>query len=237
MPYRTLVYFPRYLDSFPSDTTEDIGYFVGFSENVGHSITFKVLTLDTRKVLTRSRVRPAKKFINKRLPTPEEPTVDAGATGSSNPEDENPKPSPPQTVKEYLKSKSSDDDPMPTINIKDLIGRAYLKEYADTGERHRAEILEIYDQHIADNRNNPDLVKIKVRCNEKEFDDLISYSEVLDFIEDDFQVDDDTFAIRRILDHEGPFTQKDNPEKYKGSSYNVLVEWEPWNAHGYPYAT
>ena len=79
MPCRTLVYFPRYTDSFPSDTTEDIGYFVGFSENVGHSITFKVLTLDTRKILFRSRVRPAKSHVNKRLPEGDEPTEDETA--------------------------------------------------------------------------------------------------------------------------------------------------------------
>ena len=115
---------------------------------------------------------------------------------------------------------------MPTVNVKDLIGRAYLKEYEDTGERHRAEILEIYDEFIEETKNNHDIIRVKIRCNEEEFEDLISYSEVLDFIDDDCQVDDDTFAIRRILDHEGPLNKKDNPDKYKGSAYNVLVEWE-----------
>ena len=108
-----------------------------------------MLTLDTRKILCRSCVRPAHKFINKRLPkgddpktggNPDESTPKEAARGD---DDGPPTPTKP-TVKEYLKSKRSDDDPMPSINVKDLIGRVYLKEYEDTGERHRAEILEIY---------------------------------------------------------------------------------------------
>ena len=36
---------------FPSDTIEEHGYFVGIAENVGHSMTFKILTSDANNIL------------------------------------------------------------------------------------------------------------------------------------------------------------------------------------------
>jgi hypothetical protein len=45
--------------TFPSKSNEISARFVGFSENVGHSHTFKVLTDDTKKILHRSRLRRA----------------------------------------------------------------------------------------------------------------------------------------------------------------------------------
>ena len=44
---------------FPSDPREKRGYFVGIAEHVGHAMTFKVLTDDTRKILYRSNIRSA----------------------------------------------------------------------------------------------------------------------------------------------------------------------------------
>ena len=45
--------------NFPSESTEAYGHFVGISENVGHAMTFKILTSDTNKIIHRSNVRPA----------------------------------------------------------------------------------------------------------------------------------------------------------------------------------
>ena len=41
------------------ETKEDPGYFVGFGENVGDALTFKILTQDCKQVLHRSVVRAA----------------------------------------------------------------------------------------------------------------------------------------------------------------------------------
>ena len=50
-------------------TKEEPGYFVGFGENVGDALTFKILTLDTGKIIHRSVVRSAldPKAPNKRV--------------------------------------------------------------------------------------------------------------------------------------------------------------------------
>jgi hypothetical protein len=58
------VYYAHYDSSTktqPTHTTsERLGYFAGFSENVGHTFTFLVVSHDTREVLHRSRLRSAK---------------------------------------------------------------------------------------------------------------------------------------------------------------------------------
>ena len=46
--------------SFPSDSPEERGHFVGISENAGHDVTFKILNSSTNKIINRSNVRSAK---------------------------------------------------------------------------------------------------------------------------------------------------------------------------------
>ena len=54
------------------DSSEEKGYFVGFGEGVGHSLTFTILTDKTRKIIYRSRIRPTSIDPNKRIePAPE----------------------------------------------------------------------------------------------------------------------------------------------------------------------
>ena len=52
------VYYQRVETSFPSDSRENIGRFAGFSEYVGHQMTFKVVTPDN-KIIHRSMIRKA----------------------------------------------------------------------------------------------------------------------------------------------------------------------------------
>jgi len=53
------VYYVLDDDTFPSDTNEKSGHFVGISETVGDALTFKVLTDDTKKVIYHSAVQSA----------------------------------------------------------------------------------------------------------------------------------------------------------------------------------
>jgi hypothetical protein len=48
-----------YNSTFPSKSREQLGRFVGIAENVGHFMTFKILTDDTNKILFCSNVRSA----------------------------------------------------------------------------------------------------------------------------------------------------------------------------------
>jgi hypothetical protein len=61
------VYYRLDSSTFPSDTTEKKGRFVGFAKDVGHALTYKVLTDKTRRILCRSLVRHAAEQPNRRL--------------------------------------------------------------------------------------------------------------------------------------------------------------------------
>ena len=52
------VYYRAEEHPFPSTSTEKAGHFVGFSENVGHTLTYAILTDDTNKIIYCSEVRP-----------------------------------------------------------------------------------------------------------------------------------------------------------------------------------
>ena len=52
------VYYRHDDSDFPSDEREGHGHFVGIAEHVGHAMTFKILTTDTKKIIFRSVVRP-----------------------------------------------------------------------------------------------------------------------------------------------------------------------------------
>ena len=50
------VYYRVDNNDFPSESKENLGHVVGISKHVGHALTFKVLTDDTKKVVNRSRI-------------------------------------------------------------------------------------------------------------------------------------------------------------------------------------
>ena len=67
MTYRTRVYFKAHPDKVTVEKIDERpGFFVGFSEGVGHSGTYKILTEDTTQIIYRSRVRVASDLPNKR---------------------------------------------------------------------------------------------------------------------------------------------------------------------------
>ena len=111
------VYYRSDDSDFPSESTERLGYFVGIAENVGHALTFKVLTDDTNKIIYRSRIRTATKPNERNL------RVDP----------DNSKP-----VPEVVKSKHEEDlvsgKTMPTFDPTSLIGLTFLKTPEEDGQ-------------------------------------------------------------------------------------------------------
>ena len=53
---------------------------------------------------------------------------------------------------------------------------------------------------------------------------IISCNQVLDYLEKDNQDDETLYKFSTISDHQGPLDSDDH--NYKGSLYNVMVEWE-----------
>eukprot|EP00978_Attheya_sp_CCMP212_P035135 scaffold151145_cov47-Attheya_sp.AAC.1 len=61
------IYFMQHDQSFPA-TTEQAGYFLGVSHNVGDNFCFKILTADTGMIIHTSMVRAAdKRYPNRRV--------------------------------------------------------------------------------------------------------------------------------------------------------------------------
>ena len=109
---------------FPSQSNEKRGHWVGFAENKGDQLTWKILTDDTNTIIIRSDVRSATKTSpNLRLETPQgedqpqDLTSDVFVYGRSNPDG------------------SDNTPPMSIINFYDLLGRTFLLPMDENGER------------------------------------------------------------------------------------------------------
>ena len=104
----------------------------------------------------------------------------------------------------------------------DLIGRTFLHDQGDT--RNRLRIVESIIDHEADVEENPTRIKYKVKATDDTFEDMMTYAEVLEHIEKQEQHDNVMWRYKRIVSHQGPLRNGD--QHYKGSSYNVKLEWE-----------
>ena len=76
----------------------------------------------------------------------------------------------------------------------------------------------------AENHQN---IKFLIEIGEGKFDEIIACNELNDIVEqqsEEVLEEDRSCAYKSIKDHQGPLNSK-HPD-YKGSAYNVLIEWE-----------
>ena len=201
---------------FPSQSNEKRGHWVGFAENKGDQLTWKILSDDTNTIIIRSAVRSATKTSpNLRLDPPQgedqpqDLTSDVFVYGRPNPDGSDTTP------------------PMSIINFDDLLGRTFLLPMDENGERMRATISEhvkdLYQQQVS----REDQLRFKLKIDGDQLGDLISYNQLMEYLEDETDtgpLEDGFYRFKCIKDHKGPYTSSD-PE-YNGSSYNLLIEWE-----------
>ena len=118
---------------------------------------------------------------------------------------------------------------MPTFDPSDLIGRTFLLPPQENGERHRAkvtrQVVEIIDQDNGQRLENIDFI---LDIGNGEVEELISYNQLLEHLENaqdhDMGMDQELYRFRAIIGHQGPLLDSDSD--WKGSIYNVEVEWE-----------
>ena len=141
------VYFLKHKGGYPSDSTEQSGLFVGFSENVGHQLTFKILTDNTSKIIYRSRVHPQDTGANLSLHREDIDQETIVETVDEDDEEEDSRvidnldPLDDTPICKVVYSRGKDEGrpilkPLPTINIEDLQGRTFLCELEEDGTRH-----------------------------------------------------------------------------------------------------
>ena len=218
--------------NFPSSSNEKKGYWVGFADNQGDSLTWRILTEDTQKIIIRSGVRSAlRTTTNQRLASPSGegttlPFPIPYSQQSQNYLPLDPLDSSTPNFEHFVKSQTGADEdnpiPMANIDIPNLLGRSFLLPPEDNGECHMAKIIDIDDhgQTLED-------IKFKLKINKDQAEEIMSYNQLMDYIQkgtDAEQDPDSLFKFRDIVAHQGPLESTD--PNHKGSKYNVMVEWE-----------
>ena len=218
--------------NFPSSSNEKKGYWVGFADNQGDSLTWRILTEDTQKIIIRSGVRSAlRTTTNQHLAS----SSGEGTTlpfpipypqQSSNSLPLDPIDASTSNFEQFVKSQSGEDEdhpiPMTNIDIPNLLGRSFLLSPEDNGERYMAKIIDIDDhgQHLED-------IKFKLKTSKDQAEEIMSYNQLMDYIQKGTDAEEDPdslFKFRDIVAHQGPLESTD--PNHKGSKYNVMVEWE-----------
>ena len=218
--------------NFPSSSNEKKGYWVGFADNQGDSLTWRILTEDTQKIIIRSGVRSAlRTTTNQRLAS----SSGEGTTlpfpipypqQSSNSLPLDPIDASTSNFEQFVKSQSGEDEdhpiPMTNIDIPNLLGRSFLLSPEDNGERYMAKIIDIDDhgQHLED-------IKFKLKISKDQAEEIMSYNQLMDYIQKGTDAEEDPdslFKFRDIVAHQGPLESTD--PNHKESKYNVMVEWE-----------
>ena len=122
---------------FPSSSNEIACPFIGFSESVGHPMTYKVMTSDTKKVIYCSHIRLASEY----------PNPCAYAAARMNPSSPSSDNSTSETFDDHSTTPvlQSRDCPMAVIEPNDIIGRTYLSTPEEDGARMRLQIVEAID--------------------------------------------------------------------------------------------
>ena len=217
---------------FPSSSNEKKGYWVGFADNQGDSLTWRVLTEDTQKIIIRSGVRSAlRTTTNQRLASPSGegttlPFPIPYPQQSSNSLPLDPLDASTPNFEQFVTSQSGEDEdnpiPMANIDIPNLFGRSFLLPPEDNGERHMAKIIDIDDhgQYLED-------IKFKLKISKDQAEEIMPYNQLMDYIQKGTDAEEDPdslFKFRDIIAHQGPLESTD--PNHKGSKYNVMVEWE-----------
>ena len=118
---------------------------------------------------------------------------------------------------------SENTPPMTIINFDDLLGRTFLLPMDENCERKRATISEhvkdLYQQQVS----REDQLRFKLKIDGDQLDDLISYNQIMEYLEDKTDtgpLEDGLYRFTCIEDHKGPYTSSD--PGYNGSSYNLV---------------
>ena len=231
------VYYQKYDAKFPSDSTEELGRFVGIAETTGHSMTYKILTAEL-KIIHRAVVRTATKehgYSNVRadkeapnLAPPTHPEVIIPETVDENDDDDNAEQETNDATEDFIKSVQEDvvkslhqdrvdrGERLPTIDSTGLLGRTFLPEPDDQGEQHRAKIegIELTGKQTADGKE--EIYKFRCKVGEEVYEQVMTYNKMLEWCERD-QDRDDMYKIDGVLDHK-------QGAKYKGG-YQLLVQY------------
>ncbi len=111
-----------------------------------------------------------------------------------------------------------------TFHPSDLVGHTFLLDSQEDGQWFRTRIIKVIEDYDAKLHNQSERFKFRCSINDDQYEEILTYNEILNYIE---QQDDDgtkVWRFRHITAHEGPLKPSD--PTYKGSKYNIMIEWE-----------
>jgi len=201
-------------------------------------VTYKVLDEGTNKVIHRSRIRLATLDPNRQIDPIDDGVManqgqadpiegggatvgeNIGATDDSMPDEGE------ENVVEF--DPGGDDNTsnttMAIIDPNDLIGRTYLTNPSEDGQRMRLKVIEILDRDDDDRMQSPLITKFRAVNGQDTYEEVVTYNQLIDHLDND-DGQDGLWKFKTISGHQGPLKPSDK-ENYKGSRWNVQVEWE-----------
>ncbi len=106
----------------------------------------------------------------------------------------------------------------------DLVGCTFLLHPQEDGQHFHACIVEALEDHDANLHKKAERFKFCCSINDNQYEEILTYNEILNYIE---QQDDNGTKVWKfwcITAHEGPLKPSD--PTYKGSKYNIMIKWE-----------
>ena len=216
-----------YIQKFFYQYTEICGRCVGISEKVDASMTWKILTDKTQKIIYCYDICSAldpKSFSPSAKPSvPPVPILDPAKVvflrnhgeSDDSTSDQNGSSAPFQ--KKYnslMKDKNGNDRRNRKCN---LVYKTGLPTHLTIGK-----LIDDYDQALQKGRTRQAHFEIKFTTNEK--DDIMSYNDIVNYMNCDSALyDGEYWNYRNIITHKA--TPRIHPN-YKGSSYNLRILWE-----------
>ena len=100
----------------------------------------------------------------------------------------------------------------------DLVGYSFLLYTEDGESKLWAQIVEATQDHDKANNGNPEHIKFRCSVNEDQYEETLTYNEILQHIEKDTEI---VWKFKCISVHGGPLG-KTHPH-YKGFKYNFKV--------------
>ncbi len=104
---------------------------------------------------------------------------------------------------------------MSVICANDLVSQILLINPREDGQWHHACILEFIQDHEYDLKMSDDHHKFRISVNDDEYEEIIMYSELMNFIEKNEENEDIVWKFKHIIGHQGALICTD--PNYKGS--------------------
>ena len=239
------VYYKKYDAAFPEDPTECVGRFVGIAEDVGHGMTYKILT-DKDKVISRAVVRTARKggeHTNWKAdeaapsvaPKPKPSPIKVETVGIEDHVELDETPESEIFYNQIRKDVAHsnlppdvlEDGELPTIDVTNLLNRTFIANPDDSGQQTRAKVISAVPVNETDADGVDQIYKFRCKHGDAVFEEIVSYNKMLEWCDRDLDKDD-MYRIDTILAH-----RKSNTR----SKWELLVGWgngeKTWHDMGF----